>query len=348
MGSSVAKQKRPTGGPPQRKSALKNTKERGRLNDRPDNMDNEPFGTDIFRPDREQQPATLASENERIYPSPRTEQPGERSVQRVHYEDDNDLVDNRDGMDRFMDPNPDGSPRQFRSQLPHNQLYQPPMPMGRPYRQQGPYPYRTLPPQIYPVRLPARRTLPHYGPMYRSPVPVNERYRPAPVYYNSPRAIRRGVPPDQPPPYHALEPMSYRSSPRAEPAREPIPPADSSFPNQNGDQDGGLTDRSAVQYQGARDGSYSDPERYEVPSLLTSDYLTNTKPAKNLQPKSEESVHEKDDDEYIGANLRFYRNQLKFRPNGEFIDYIHKYWYGNYSLLEKLHTYIHTVVVSPV
>ena len=25
---------------------------------------------------------------------------------------------------------------------------------------------------------------------------------------------------------------------------------------------------------------------------------------------------QKDDDDYIGANLRFYRNEIKFRPNG--------------------------------
>lgn len=29
-------------------------------------------------------------------------------------------------------------------------------------------------------------------------------------------------------------------------------------------------------------------------------------------------LSKKDDDDYIGANLRFYRNEIKFRPNGRY------------------------------
>lgn len=39
-------------------------------------------------------------------------------------------------------------------------------------------------------------------------------------------------------------------------------------------------------------------------------------------------------------NLRFYRNEIKSQPNGDYIDNIHKNWFGDYKLLERHHGYI--------
>ena len=39
-------------------------------------------------------------------------------------------------------------------------------------------------------------------------------------------------------------------------------------------------------------------------------------------------------------NLKFYKNELKSYPDGDFIDTIHKKWWGNYKLLERHHGYI--------
>lgn len=39
-------------------------------------------------------------------------------------------------------------------------------------------------------------------------------------------------------------------------------------------------------------------------------------------------------------NYRFYTNQVRSDPDGDFIDNIHKEWYGNHRLLEQHHGYI--------
>jgi hypothetical protein len=39
-------------------------------------------------------------------------------------------------------------------------------------------------------------------------------------------------------------------------------------------------------------------------------------------------------------NVRFYKNEIKSRPDGDFIDEIHKTWKGDYSTLEFHHGYI--------
>ncbi|KAK3512925.1 hypothetical protein QTP70_028992 [Hemibagrus guttatus] len=40
------------------------------------------------------------------------------------------------------------------------------------------------------------------------------------------------------------------------------------------------------------------------------------------------------------TNLRFYRNQKKFKPDGVYIDDFHKHWFGDYHNLEYVHSYI--------
>ncbi|KAK3512926.1 hypothetical protein QTP70_028993 [Hemibagrus guttatus] len=45
------------------------------------------------------------------------------------------------------------------------------------------------------------------------------------------------------------------------------------------------------------------------------------------------------DDEDL-PNLRFYRNQKKFKPDGVYIDDFHKHWFGDYHNLEYVHSYI--------
>jgi hypothetical protein len=69
---------------------------------------NEPFETELYRPDRQPVPETLASENERTYPTTLPEQPGARTVPRVHYEEKEDVRTNRDGM--IGDRNDPGRP----------------------------------------------------------------------------------------------------------------------------------------------------------------------------------------------------------------------------------------------
>jgi hypothetical protein len=46
------------------------------------------------------------------------------------------------------------------------------------------------------------------------------------------------------------------------------------------------------------------------------------------------------DNPKIDCNLRFYKNELKSSPDGDFIDSIHGKWRGNFKLLEQHHGYI--------
>eukprot|EP00667_Euglena_gracilis_P020532 EG_transcript_22257 len=39
-------------------------------------------------------------------------------------------------------------------------------------------------------------------------------------------------------------------------------------------------------------------------------------------------------------NLRFYRNEIPFTPNGDLIDNFHKLWWGKYDDLERSHVFI--------
>jgi hypothetical protein len=39
-------------------------------------------------------------------------------------------------------------------------------------------------------------------------------------------------------------------------------------------------------------------------------------------------------------NVKFYMNKIESQPSGDFIDTIHKKWWGNYNLLEAHHGYI--------
>ncbi|KAB5536888.1 hypothetical protein PHYPO_G00112510 [Pangasianodon hypophthalmus] len=39
-------------------------------------------------------------------------------------------------------------------------------------------------------------------------------------------------------------------------------------------------------------------------------------------------------------NLLFYRNRIPFRPDGVYIEQFHKYWFGDYTRLERVHSYI--------
>lgn len=47
-----------------------------------------------------------------------------------------------------------------------------------------------------------------------------------------------------------------------------------------------------------------------------------------------------DDDTTSLDNLNFYQNKLKSTPDGDFIDNIHKNWFGNYTHLEDSHSFI--------
>ncbi|XP_071795841.1 opioid growth factor receptor-like protein 1 [Asterias amurensis] len=49
---------------------------------------------------------------------------------------------------------------------------------------------------------------------------------------------------------------------------------------------------------------------------------------------------DKEDDKSLIDNLRFYKNEIQSRPRGDFIDDIHKHWFGDYSRLEEHHGYI--------
>jgi hypothetical protein len=46
------------------------------------------------------------------------------------------------------------------------------------------------------------------------------------------------------------------------------------------------------------------------------------------------------DDPNLTANAKFYKNEIKSVPDGDFIDTIHAKWFGNYGLLERHHAYI--------
>lgn len=323
MGSSVTKSKQPAGST-QRKSALKN--KQGATQQTGNNTNNDPFGTETFQPNRAPQTETLPTQQEIIYPSPRSEVAADRTIPRVHYEENTDVPVNRDGMvlsdrwDRsmpshrtwpgeegFVDENHNDSPRRFRPHIPYSYG---PRPAGRrPYHQYT-YPHRSLPPSIY--RLPEPRVCLPSNQMVRLPVPVDDRYRPVPVLYDSPRAVPVAVPiSDQPPPYHAVEPLAYRQNYATLPRENPqvVQTDEVMLPNQGG----GITERSGM-YE--NQGDISNRDR-EVESLLSPEYLANVKISDTSKSKSPESIHERDDDDYIGANLKFYRNQMKFRPNGK-------------------------------
>lgn len=47
-----------------------------------------------------------------------------------------------------------------------------------------------------------------------------------------------------------------------------------------------------------------------------------------------------EDDLKANLNYRFYKNEIKSHPDGDFIDNIHKDWIGNHDLLERHHGYI--------
>jgi hypothetical protein len=42
----------------------------------------------------------------------------------------------------------------------------------------------------------------------------------------------------------------------------------------------------------------------------------------------------------LDSNLKFYQGKIKSRPNGDFIDEIHRTWAGDYRRLEQHHGYI--------
>ena len=46
------------------------------------------------------------------------------------------------------------------------------------------------------------------------------------------------------------------------------------------------------------------------------------------------------DEPNANDNIKFYRNEIKSQPNGEFLENIHKNWWGNYQTLEQNHSYI--------
>ncbi|XP_052797814.1 uncharacterized protein LOC128229935 [Mya arenaria] len=46
------------------------------------------------------------------------------------------------------------------------------------------------------------------------------------------------------------------------------------------------------------------------------------------------------DAEYVDLNLRFYHNVIPFRPDGEYVDNVHRNWLGRYAILDQLDTYI--------
>lgn len=71
---------------------------------------------------------------------------------------------------------------------------------------------------------------------------------------------------------------------------------------------------------------------YSIPSLL-------------LEQGSDE-IKEKEED-VVDANLRFYKNEIKSRPNGEYITTIHKYWFGDFQKLENDHAYIQWLFPLP-
>lgn len=48
----------------------------------------------------------------------------------------------------------------------------------------------------------------------------------------------------------------------------------------------------------------------------------------------------KKDDRKLTDNLKFYKNELKSYPDGDFIENIHKNWWGDYERLERHHGYI--------
>jgi len=47
-----------------------------------------------------------------------------------------------------------------------------------------------------------------------------------------------------------------------------------------------------------------------------------------------------EDDPTQNDNLKFYKNEIPSRPEGDYIDIIHSKWFGNYDLLESHHGYI--------
>ena len=49
---------------------------------------------------------------------------------------------------------------------------------------------------------------------------------------------------------------------------------------------------------------------------------------------------EAEDSPALNLNLEFYLNQIESQPNGDYIDDIHKSWFGNYDWLEQHHGYI--------
>jgi len=49
---------------------------------------------------------------------------------------------------------------------------------------------------------------------------------------------------------------------------------------------------------------------------------------------------DKCDKSNLKANLEFYKNKIQSKPDGDYIDAIHKSWLGNYSLLERHHGFI--------
>mmetsp|Transcript_13301 Transcript_13301/g.26029 ORF Transcript_13301/g.26029 Transcript_13301/m.26029 type:complete len:350 (-) Transcript_13301:124-1173(-) len=48
----------------------------------------------------------------------------------------------------------------------------------------------------------------------------------------------------------------------------------------------------------------------------------------------------KKDDPEANENLLFYRNELKSKPKGDYVEEIHKKWFGEYRLLERHHGFI--------
>lgn len=75
-------------------------------------------------------------------------------------------------------------------------------------------------------------------------------------------------------------------------------------------------------------------KRFLIPFIL----ICTTTSITSMYFSKSRSQESNSEDNYL--NLKFYRNEIVSTPRGDFIDNIHKNWWGDYRLLEMHHGYI--------
>ncbi|MCI4390048.1 hypothetical protein PGIGA_G00118080 [Pangasianodon gigas] len=104
---------------------------------------------------------------------------------------------------------------------------------------------------------------------------------------------------------------------------------------------------SDEEYDSTWDDETDDEETRESPTHWPLSPKRNTYAAKDMQTfrhkcqktQNNDRTDDMENDKDL-PNLKFYKNVMRFRPDGVYIEDFHKSWFGDYGRLEYVHSYI--------